>query len=149
MSHWAFILMGLHLGLHMPLIASRWKLSEGVKAVGTLLGALLCGVGFWLFLKNGMPNYLFFRVPFAFLDYEKSIWLVFLENVLMLSTWVFVGAQAAILCQKKTAGKKRNPAVIACCLLAAAVLGLALNTIFPGENDLDFNTSGWTVEQSD
>ena len=146
MSHWAFILMGLHLGLHMPLIVSRWKLSEGAKAVVTLLGALLCGVGFWLFLKNGMPNYLFFRVPFAFLDYEKSIWLVFLENVLMLSTWVFVGAQAAILCQKTTAGKKRNPAVIACCLLAAAVLGLALNTIFPGENDLDFNTSGWAVE---
>ena len=149
MSHWAFILMGLHLGLHMPLIASRWKLSEGAKAVVTLLGALLCGVGFWLFLKNGMPNYLFFRVPFAFLDYEKSIWLVFLENVLMLSTWVFVGAQAAILCQKTTAGKKRNPAVIACCLLAAAALGLALNTIFPGENDLDFNSSGWAVEQSD
>ena len=146
MSHWAFILMGLHLGLHMPLIASRWKLSKGVRAVGTLLGTLLCGVGFWLFLKNGMPNYLFFRVPFAFLDYEKSIWLVFLENVLMLSTWVFVGAQSAILCQKITAGKKRHPAVVACCLLAAAVLGFALNTVFPGENDLDFNSSGWAVE---
>ncbi len=37
-----------------------------------------------------MPDYLFFRVPFAFLDYSKAGWQVFLENLLiryLLNVW--------------------------------------------------------------
>lgn len=44
---------------------------------------------------------MFFRVPFAFLDYEKSGILVFLENILMLIFWAFIGGQASTLCRKK------------------------------------------------
>ena len=135
MSHWAFLLMGLHLGLHVPLMAGK-GVRHGAAAM-SVSGTLLAGVGFWLFLRNGMPNYLFFRVPFAFLDYDKSIWLVFLENALMLGAWVFVGAQLARLCLKKKPESKRRPALVAGSIAAAALLGLALNTAFPGENDED------------
>lgn len=99
MSHWAFLLMGLHLGLHLPVMLGRGKTGAGTAL--TVPGAILAGVGFWLFWKNGMPDYLFFRVPFAFLDYDKAGWLVFLENALMLSAWAFLGAQLARLCLKK------------------------------------------------
>ena len=47
-----------------------------------------------------MPDYLFFRVPFAFLDYEKAGWQILLENMLMLSFWAFVGTQTAVICRK-------------------------------------------------
>ena len=141
MSHWAFLLMGLHLGLHVPLMAGK-GVRHGAAAM-SVSGTLLAGVGFWLFLRNGMPNYLFFRVPFAFLDYDKSIWLVFLENALMLGAWVFVGAQLARLCLKKKPESKRRPALVAGSIAAAALLGLALNTAFPGENDEAFPSSGW------
>ena len=90
MSHWAFLLMGLHLGLHLPVMAGKWKLGTRTKAALSVFGAVLGGIGFWLFGRNGMPNYLFFRVPFAFLDYEKAGWLVFLENALMLLAWAFL-----------------------------------------------------------
>ncbi len=100
MSHWSFLLMGLHLGLHLPVMAGKRKLGERAKTILSVSGALLGGVGFWLFLRNGMPNYLFFRVPFAFLDYEKAGWLVFLKNALILSAWAFLGAQLATLCLK-------------------------------------------------
>ena len=103
MSHWSFVLMGLHLGLHVPLMLGRMQ--DKTRTVLTAVGAALGGVGLWLFLRNGMPNYLFFRVPFAFLDYEKAFWLVFLENALMLGTWVFLGAELAVLCMKR----KRKP----------------------------------------
>ena len=58
-----------------------------------------------------MPNYLFFRVPFAFPDYEKAGWIVFLENILMLLFWAFCGAQSAIICRNATGNKeaKKNP----------------------------------------
>ena len=145
MSHWAFVLMGLHLGLHVPLMTGKMKRTGSTGTVMTVLCTGIAGIGLWLFLRNGMPNYPFFRVPFAFLDYEKSIWLVFLENALMLSTWVFVGTQIARLCLKRRQQRMKTPALAAGSIVAAAVLGLALNSVFPGENMLDFDTAGWAT----
>ncbi len=107
MSHWSFLLMGLHLGLHLPVMTRKWKLSDGARTAITLLGTLFGGVGFGLLLQNRLPDYLFFRVPFAFLDYEKAGWLVFLENALILCACTFLGAQLAALCLKPKAGEKK------------------------------------------
>ena len=106
LSHWAFVLMGLHLGLHIPAIAAGLKLKDKTKIVLVCVFACIAGIGLWLFLRNGMTNYLFFRVPFAFLDYEKTGWLVFLENLLMLSFWVFIGTQTALICRNRGVCKK-------------------------------------------
>ena len=95
----SYFVSDVHLGLHLPVMLGRGKAGAGPAL--TVPGAILAGVGFWLFWKNGMPDYLFFRVPFAFLDYDKAGWLVFLENALMLSAWAFLGAQLARLCLKK------------------------------------------------
>ena len=101
MSHWSFVLMGLHLGLHIPAMTA--KMFTGIESEGrkkTLVSAAFCciaGIGLWLFLRNGMTDYLLFRVPFAFLDYEKAGVLVILENIVMLLFWVFTGAQCSRL----------------------------------------------------
>jgi hypothetical protein len=137
--------MGLHLGLHIPVITARLQLTPRQKAVISALFCCLGGVGLFLFLKNGIPSYLFFRVPFAFLDYEKSFWLVFLENALMLSAWVFAGAQIATLCLKRNRQGTKKTALIAGSIAAAAVLSLVLNMAFPGENLSDFDTAGWAA----
>ena len=105
LSHWAFVLMGLHLGLHIPAMAAGLNLKDKTKTVLTCVFFCAGGAGFWLFLKNGMPDYLFFRVPFAFLDYEKAGWLVFFENLLMLSFWAFIGTRAALIL-RNAAGKE-------------------------------------------
>lgn len=101
MSHWSFVLMGLHLGMHIPMMTAGLKWKGRTKTI--LAGLFICigGIGLYLFLRNGMPDYLFFRVPFAFLDYEKAGWLVFLENLLMLSFWAYIGMQAAQILQKR------------------------------------------------
>ena len=110
MSHWSFVLMGLHLGLHIPAMTAGLKPKGGTRIAAACVFTCVGGIGLRLFLKNGMPDYLFFRVPFAFLDYEKAGWQVFGENLLMLSFWGFVGAQAALICRKAAAKaeKKRN-----------------------------------------
>ena len=100
MSHWAFVLMGIHLGLHIPLMAAGLKLSDKLKRVLAAIFCLIAGYGFYLFLRNGMPDYLFFKVVFAFLDYEKAGALVFLENILMLLAWAFTGFLAAVISRK-------------------------------------------------
>ncbi|MBQ2597514.1 MAG: DUF4405 domain-containing protein [Oscillospiraceae bacterium] len=45
MSHWAFLLMGLHLGLHLPVMAGKRKPGERTKAALSVFGAVLGGVG--------------------------------------------------------------------------------------------------------
>lgn len=101
MSHWTFVLMGLHLGMHIPAMTAGLKLKNRTKAVIACVFTCIGGIGFWLFLKNGMPNYLFFRVPFAFLDYEKAGWQVYLENLLMLSSWAYIGTLTALICRRR------------------------------------------------
>ena len=110
MSHWAFVLMGLHLGMHIPAMTAGMKLTGRTKTILACIFTCFAGIGLWLFLRNGMPNYLFFRVPFAFLDYEKAEWLVFLENLLMLFFWTFIGTRAALICRNAAtkAGTKKK-----------------------------------------
>ncbi len=101
MSHWSFVLMGLHLGLHIPAMAAGLKGKTWLRRTLTAAFAAAAGVGLWLFLKSGILNYLFFRVPFAFLDYEKTGVLVFLENLLMLVFFAMLGTVMAVLLQKR------------------------------------------------
>ena len=84
MSHWSFILMGLHLGVHVPATIAGMKMNKKTKTVCRFLFACMAGFGLYLFLKAGMAEYMLFQVPFAFLDYEKSALQVFAENMVML-----------------------------------------------------------------
>ena len=122
MSHWSFVLMGLHLGLHIPAMTSRWKLSNPVRMILSVIFACAGGYGLFLFLRNGIPDYMFFRNPFAFLDYEKAKWLVILENLLMLVFWAFIGTQLADLCHSRA--KKQNPLLPVVFILLAVAAGL-------------------------
>ena len=107
MSHWAFVLMGLHIGLHIPVIFAGAKLNDKIKIIVSSVFCILAGVGFYLFIKNSIPDYLLFRVPFAFLDYEKAGILVFMENILILLSWIFTGTWIAVLCKKMRVFKTR------------------------------------------
>ncbi|MBE6725351.1 MAG: DUF4405 domain-containing protein [Ruminococcaceae bacterium] len=111
MSYWSFVLMGFHLGLHVPAITAGWKLNKTVKAILSAVFALIAGFGFMLFLKNGIPGYLFFRSPFAFFDYGKSAPAVSAENFTMLLAFAFLGTCCASLTKggKKDGKKQKQP----------------------------------------
>ena len=108
MSFWSFVLMGIHLGLHIKTIFVKMRISKKANLVLQMTLAATGGCGFWLFLKNRIPDYLFFRVPFAMLDYEKAAGIVLLENVIMLIFWVFVGMQVMNMLIKKGKNQKKK-----------------------------------------
>ena len=152
MSHWAFVLMGLHLGMHIPAMTAGRKLKGRTKAILTCIFTCIGGIGLWLFLRNGMPNYLFFRVPFAFLDYEKAGWLVFLENVAMLTFWTFIGSQAALICRNAAgkAEKKKNPLLPVVAIMASVIIGIVLTLTFPAaDGQMSFGSTDWSVSQAE
>lgn len=109
MSHWSFVLMGLHLGLHFGIISAKLK----NKAVKIALGAAMSCIsvyGFYLFFKADMLNYMLFKVPFAFLDYEKAWWLVILENLAMLLAWGFAAYLLSLIFRCAAKKEKRKTA---------------------------------------
>ena len=136
MSFWSFILMGMHLGLHVPAMTAGWKLSGKAKTALTLIFAVIAGLGLWLFIKNGIPDYIFFRTPFAFFDYEKSAVLVFLENLAILVFFAFIGAQTAAFVrhEKDIAKRKSRRLRAAGFALAAILLGAALTLLAGGDS---------------
>lgn len=105
MSYWSFTLMGLHLGLHIPAILSKYRIKDKTKNIISIILSLLAGIGLYLYINNGIHNYIFFKEAFAFFDYDKSILIVLIENLLMLLSSVFVGYVLAILSQKNSSNK--------------------------------------------
>lgn len=88
LSHWSFVLMGLHLGLHFGTITSKVKKKAVIITLGAAAGSISV-YGFYLFFKANFFDYMFFRAAFAMLDYDKAWWLVILENLIMLLAWGF------------------------------------------------------------
>ena len=101
--------MGLHLGMHIPAMTAGIKWNGRKKKAAAGIFACIASIGLWLFLKSGMQDYLFFRVPFAFLDYEKAAGLVLLENLLMLLFWAFLGTMTAHLCRNAAKKPEQKP----------------------------------------
>ena len=107
LSHWSFVLMGLHLGLHFGIVTSKLK----NKSLRITLGIVMTGIsvyGFYLFFKSDMLNYMLFKNPFAFLDYDKVWWLVLLENLAMLLAWAFAAYLLSIFLRFFTKTYKKS-----------------------------------------
>lgn len=112
LSYWSFVLMGFHLGLHLPTITAKIKPNRAAKIICTAAFTVLAGIGLWLFLRNGIPDYMFFRTHFAFFDYEKAAVQVFLENLAIEFFFAFLGANAVRLIRalnKKHREQKQRP----------------------------------------
>lgn len=107
-SHWSFVLMGIHLGLHIPLMTAQMKIEGKFKTAISAAFYLAAGVGLVLFLQSGWANYMFFRSAFAFLDYDKAGALVLLENMLMLVFCAFIGCQIFKLFKRPTMTKETS-----------------------------------------
>ena len=144
--------MGLHLGLHIPVMTGGLKLKDKAKAALTCVFICIGGIGLYLFLRNGIPNYLLFRVPFAFLDYEKAGWLVFLENLLMLLFWAFIGSQTAgiIRAAAPKANTRKNPLIPVVTIMASVMIGIVLMLMLSSaEDSVSFGNTDWSATQTE
>ena len=151
MSHWSFVLMGLHLGMHIPAMTAGLKLNNRTRTILACVFTCIGGAGLYLFLRNGIPDYLFFRVPFAFLDYDKAGSLVFFENVLILMFWAFIGTQAAQICRNAVLKSgKQNPLLPVVFGMAAVIIGIMLRLAVPsGEDTFSFGNADWSAPQTE
>lgn len=138
LSYWSFVLMGVHIGLHFGLITA--KLPKGFFR--TASAVIMTGIsvwGFMLFLNANIFDYMFVKTQFAFLDYNKSAWLVISENFAMLISWAFMAYLLTLFVKslpiKKNKDKKISKTILFGLGIAVIVgIGTVLHYLFPVGN---------------
>ena len=101
-SHWGFLLMSFHLGLHWGGVLARGRRwlalpppSPRRARIGTLLGAAVAVYGLTVFFRRDFPTYLFLRSQFVFLDFSESPLVFYGDHLALMGTFVFLGCPAA------------------------------------------------------
>ncbi|MBR0100762.1 MAG: DUF4405 domain-containing protein [Treponema sp.] len=77
-SHWYYIFMSFHIGLHAAMIASKMKIHGIVPRVICILISLY---GVYAFIVRGLWKYMFGLQQFFFFDFEKGYVLFALDYV--------------------------------------------------------------------
>lgn len=115
-SHWGFVLMALHLGLHwgmfMGIAKKVLKLKQSSRIRKILLPILGAGIaiyGLIVFFQRDLLTYMLVRTQFVFLDFGESVPLFYLDYLAMMGTFVFLAYYVSKLLRKipgKRAAKK-------------------------------------------
>ena len=85
-SHWYYVFMSLHIGLHLSLIANRLGLAGAFKSKTALIATrvvaiLVAGYGIYAFAIRGLWKYMFLQQPFFFFDAERGYALFFVDYI--------------------------------------------------------------------
>lgn len=123
MSYWTFILMGVHIGLHMKAMTA--KMPQKGRLLFKAVLSCVSGAGFWLLIRSNISDYIFFRAHFAFLDYTTAKWIIILQNLAMLVFFVLAGYALSELTQKNS-DKKYTPKPLIWPAIAV-IIGAVLN----------------------
>ena len=112
-SHWGFVLMALHLGLHwgmfMGFAKKVFKLKQPSRACKILLPILGAGIaiyGLIAFIRRDLFTYMLVRTQFVFLDFSEPVPLFYLDYLAMIGTFVFLAYYISKLL--RTWSGKRN-----------------------------------------
>lgn len=107
-SHWAFVLMSMHLGLHWGMAVHMMGKIFGVKSTSNtrsiiirIVAITIAAYGAWSFIKNDFLSYMLLRSTFAFFDFEQPVFMFFLEYFSMMEMWACLAYYIVKLTKKK------------------------------------------------
>lgn len=93
-THWSFLLMGAHLGMHWTAITSRLK-----KRIHSLLYAILqlmmsgmTGYGIYQFFDRHLAGYLFYTSRYAFFDSQETLPLFLVRYLAMFTAAIMLAS---------------------------------------------------------
>ena len=98
---WAFVLMSLHLGLHLTSLTNKLKKNKKLLRAGQILAVLLAAYGVYVFIDRAFYEELFYLTEFKFFDTDKSAVLYFFETVAMSFPFAFITYYGRKLLQMK------------------------------------------------
>ena len=106
-SHWGFVLMALHLGMHwrmfMGIAKKVLKLKQPSHVRKILLPILGVGIaiyGLIVFIRRDLLTYMLVRTQFVFLNFSESIPLFYLDYLAMIGAFIFLAYYLSALLRK-------------------------------------------------
>lgn len=102
---WAFVLMSLHMGLHLTPLINKLKKNKNLLRAGQILAVLLAAFGVTVFIGRAFYEELFYLTEFKFFDSNKPAILYFLETIAMSSAFVSLAHYGKKLLQMKPKSK--------------------------------------------
>lgn len=98
---WVFVLMSLHMGLHLAPFANKLKKHRQFLWAGRIVAVLLAAYGVYVFVDRAFYEELFYLTEFKFFDTDKSAVLYFFETVAMSFPFAFIAYYGRKLLQMK------------------------------------------------
>ena len=91
-SYRGFVLMSMHLGMHLRQIVHMFKKYMYLKNnILKLVMIIISLCGIYCFIQNNLISYMFLINEFVFFDFEKNTFIVLLEYLSMMGLWVNIG----------------------------------------------------------
>lgn len=91
-SYWGFVLMSIHLGMHLKQIVHMFKKYICLENnVLKLVMVIISFYGIYCFIQNNIVSYMFLINEFVFFDFEKNTFIVLLEYLSMMILWINIG----------------------------------------------------------
>ena len=102
-SHWYYLFMSLHIGLHVGMIANKIKPSPSTtgKIIFRIFVALACAYGIYAFIIRGVWKYLILRQQFFFFDLERGYLLFALDYISIIILFAAISHLLATCLKKK------------------------------------------------
>lgn len=106
-SHWGFVLMALHLGLHWGIFLGLAKKALHLKQTSRVrkillpvLGAGIAIYGLIVFIQRDLLTYMLLQTQFVFLDFGEPVPLFYLDYLAMMGAFIFLAYYISALLRK-------------------------------------------------
>ena len=108
-SHWGFVLMSLHLGLHWGMILGmirragngRQEVSKTRKMLLRILGTVIAAYGLTVFIRRDLLTYMLIRTQFVFLDFNEPVPLFYMDHLAMMGTFIWSAYYASAFIRRR------------------------------------------------
>ena len=114
-SHWGFVLMALHLGMHWGLFVGLAKKALRLRQPARIrrvllpiIGGGIAAYGLTALIRRDLLTYMLVRTQFVFLDFGEPIPLFYLDYLAMMGTFVFLAYYGMKLAGKRTLKSDRK-----------------------------------------
>lgn len=128
-SHWTFILISAHLGLHWGMMIRPLQKKRILFTVLSVAAIFICGYGLSLTSGSQIYSYLLFKMQFAFFDYNESALRVFCENILMMASWAMIAYELSRILRKPSKNDPHRRWISVGMIAAEVLVALAFSAI--------------------
>lgn len=104
-SHWYYLFMCFHLGMHANMIASRLKAKPRTLQILRVFVLLISAYGVYAFISRGLVQYMFLQQQFFFFDFDKGYVLFAIDYFSILVLFAAVAHYAGRMILKSKAKK--------------------------------------------